>query len=141
MTLKKLQNIAEKLVKTYCKEYNLEPYNIKVKNLKTCGRIRYKTRFISIPLWSYEQGGIPFFTAYVLHEIAHIIRYYICRENNHGENFHRLEKKLLKIHGLVTVKYRRSFYNELEDVNGKTLWIASAKVRKAKGMKAYKIRK
>ena len=141
MTLKKLQNIAEKLVKTYCKKHNLKSVNIKVKDLKTCGRFVFKTRFISIPLWAYIQGGIHYFTAYVLHEIVHVIRYDLYKDTTHGINFRRLEKKVLKMHGLVPVKYRRSFYNELEDVNGKTLWIASAKVKKVKGMKTYTIRK
>jgi len=140
MTLKKLQNIAEKLVKTYCKKYNIEPYSVKVKNLKTCGRIRYQTRYISIPLWAYEEGGVEFFTAYVLHEITHFIRYHTCRDNTHGTNFHSLEKKLLEMHNMVPIKYRISFYDELEDINGKTLWIASAKVREAKGMKPYKLK-
>jgi len=44
------------------------------------------------------------------------------------------------MHNMVPIKYRISFYDELEDINGKTLWIASAKVREAKGMKPYKLK-
>ena len=123
MTLKKLQNIAEKLVKIYCGKYNIEPYNIKVKNLKTRGRIRFETRYISIPIATYEQGGIHYFIAYVIHEIAHLIRYHVYYDDNHGKEFRSLEKKLLQKYNLVPLEYGTSYYHRLENTKGKTLWL------------------
>lgn len=140
MTLKKLQKIAEEMVGSYCKEYKLNSINIKVKNLKGAGRCRYKTRFISIPIWSYIQGGIGFFKAYIIHEIIHFVmrdNYYVG--GGHGNRFISMEIKLLKEIGLAPFKYCRAYYNKLEDKNGKVLWLWAEADRNTEGLKSYLI--
>lgn len=138
MTLKKLQEIAEETIASYCKKYKLRSITIKVKNLKGGGRCRYKTRFISIPIWSYLQGGIGFFKAYIIHEIIHfVMRDNYCVGGGHGNRFISMEIRLLKEIGLVPLKYRRAYYNKLEDKNGKILWRWAEYDRNTEGLKPY----
>lgn len=137
MTLQDLQRIAEEMVDSYCKEYKLKPINIKVKKLKLGGRSRYKTRFISIPVWSYIQGGVEYFKAYIIHEIIHFIMNDIYHISGHGEKFKNLEIKLLKEIGLNPCDYRKCYYHKLEDSKGKALWIWASKNREEEGLKPY----
>lgn len=138
MTLQKLQEIAEETVASYCKKYKLRSITIKVKNLKGGGRCRYKTRFISIPIWSYLQGGTGFFKAYIIHEIIHfVMRDNYCVGGGHGDRFIGTEIKLLKEIGLAPLKYCRAYYNKLEDENGKILWHWAKEDRDAAGLKPY----
>lgn len=140
MTHKKLQRLAENLVYIYCFKYKLKSTIIKVKNLKTSGSFSHLTRFIYIPLWAYEQGGVKFFTAYVLHEIAHLIRYDIYKDTSHDRDFRSLEIKLLKEHNMIPLQYARAFYYRLESINGKLLWLPLTKDRQAEGLKPYKLK-
>lgn len=139
MELKILQQFAEELTEFYCKKYKIKPINIKVKFLKSNGRARYRTRFISIPVWSFEQGGWDYFTGYVLHELIHFIRYDTVRDNTHGYYFRALERKLLKEWGLVPKEYKKAYYKRLESTTGKMLWICGTAKREAAGMKPYNV--
>jgi len=139
--LQYLQNEAKRIVNYYCKKYKLKPISIKVKNLKGPGRTRWKTRFISIPTWSYVQGGLDFFKAYILHEIAHFIMDDIFNQVGHNIGFINMEINILKRNGLVPLQYRRAYYNRLEDKNGKLLWVWKKVDRKREGLKDYKIYK
>ena len=139
MNIQDLQKRAEEIINSYCNEYNLQPVNIKVKNLKTSGRVRYKTRFISIPLWAYEGGGIYYFTAYILHELTHLILHDKGVYDGHGKQFRFLETQLLKEHDMVPLQYKKSFYYRLEDINGNLLWVASEKKRKEIGLRSYNL--
>ena len=139
----KLQQHAEELVEMYCEHYNLQPIKIKVKFLKGCGRAQYSTRSISIPVWTFEQGGLEYFTAYILHEIVHIILYDTVSGNQgHNATFKALEIKILKEWNLVSKEYKKAYYKRLETVTGNLLWIHGTMTqREAAGMKPYSLLK
>ena len=141
MNYNELQQFAEELTIFYCKKYQLQPINIKVKFLNSCGRARYRTRFISVPVWSFEQGGLDYFTGYVLHEIIHFIRHDIFADNSHGYYFRALERKLLKEWGLVPEEYKKAYYKKLLTTSGKVVWLYGTKEkREAAGMKPYNVK-
>lgn len=136
MKLNDLQRFAEELTTFYCKKYNLDPIKIKVKDIDR-GHARYRTRFLSVPLWSFEQGGLDKFTAYVLHEITHFILYETQRDHNHPTKFHNIEIKLLKEWGLVPKEYRKAYYSRLETTSGKLIWLYTKERRTAAGIKRH----
>lgn len=137
MNIEKLQKIAEEIIYSYCKEYELKSINIKVKNNKGCGRCYYRTRFISIPTWTYIQGGIEYLTAYVVHEMIHFIKHDRGYNYKHGSAFINMETRLLKKIGLIPLKYRKAYYSKLEDNNGKLLWLWEKRDREEAGLKLY----
>ena len=84
--LKVAQKESENIL-DYCREkYNVTPIKIKVKNIGG-GSAYYRTRFISIPIWAYNEG-MNYFYAYVLHEIGHFINY-----DNQGNLGHSRDKR------------------------------------------------
>jgi len=119
---KELQDMADRLKDYVCKKYGLEDIKIRVKDIRR-GRARIRTRYISIPKWSYENHNIHFFMAYILHELAHII----CRDFllgiNHNEGFKKVETDLLKDFKMKP-EYKRAYIKEIWDLKEeKLLWI------------------
>ena len=140
-SLKDLQQFAEELTVFYCKKYKMRPIKIKVKNITGCGRARPGTRSISIPIWSYEQGGLDYFTAYVLHEISHFITHDIGKGSmGHCNYFFCVEKKLCSEWGLVLKNLKKCYYARLEDTEGNLLWLWNTTVRIAAGIKPCKLK-
>ena len=140
MKIQTLQEKAEEIVNLYISKYKLEPINIRVKNLQGAGRARYRTRFLSVPTWSYKQGGMEYFTAYTIHEVVHFIMHDIHNyKGNHGKKFREMEILLLKEHNIVPLEYKKAYYQRMEDVNGKLLWLDTKAKRIKERLKEYEI--
>ena len=142
MKVQDLQKIAEELVADYCKEYKLKPISIKAKDIKV-GRSRWRTRFISIPLWTYRAGGIRYFKAYVIHEIVHFIRHDLFSDakGSHSHKFRDMEITLLREHNMVPFEYKKAYYKRLEDIKGNLIWLWGTKERRELGLKDNVIEK
>ena len=118
--IKEAQGEAEQLRDLICNQYNLAPIKIKVKTILQGGTAYYNTRFISIPVWTYNEG-LNYFYAYVLHEISHFINYDSKGNLGHSEDFRKIEKTLLKDFGLIPI-YSRAYIKALNNEKGQRVW-------------------
>ena len=105
---------------SYClSKHNLNPIKIKVKTIRG-GCAYYDTRFISIPIWAYNEG-LDYFYAYVLHEIGHFINHDNKGLPGHAGEFKNIEKSLLKDFGLIPI-YSRAYIKALNNDKGQRIW-------------------
>ena len=117
--IKEAQSEAEQLKDLICNKYNLTAIKIKVKKIRG-GCAYYDTRFISIPIWAYNEG-LNYFYAYVLHELGHFINHDTGGELGHSRKFKEIEQKLLKDFGLIPI-YSRAYIKELNNERGQRVW-------------------
>ena len=105
----------------YCRaKYNIKPISIKVKNIGG-GSAYYRTRYISIPIWAYNEG-LNYFYAYVLHEVGHFINYYTGGNLGHSQDFQKIEKTLLEDFGMRPV-YNKVYIKALKNDRGQIIYI------------------
>jgi len=131
MSYTELQELAKKKIKEYdielqgladyiIREENLKPITIQVKNILRCGRARYRTRKITIPLWASDRG-IEYLYYYLIHEVTH----FVCLDRGiycgHGKTFKEIESKWLKEFGLLPI-YAKAYAKGLRNLNGDTIW-------------------
>ena len=57
--------------------------------------------------------------ATTIHEMSHFIAGF---HHNHDKHFKAIETVLLADFGLKPVGYKRAYYNQLQTLNGKTVW-------------------
>jgi predicted SprT family Zn-dependent metalloprotease len=114
-------NKEAKTILDYCiAKYNIKPIKIKVKNIRG-GSAYYSSRFISIPIWAYNEG-LNYFYAYVLHEVSHFINYDSQDyKRGHTEKFQKIEKTLLKDFGLIPV-YNKVYIKALKNERGQIIY-------------------
>jgi predicted SprT family Zn-dependent metalloprotease len=119
--IKEAQSEAEQLRDLIWNQYNLAPIKIKVKTITKGGTAYYNTRFISIPVWTYNEG-LNYFYAYVLHELGHFINYDSQNyEKGHNGKFKKIEQTLLKDFGLIPL-YSRAYIKALNNERGQRVW-------------------
>jgi len=123
-----LQEIADFI----CDEENLPILKIQIKNVH-CGRARYLTNKITLPLWIL-QTNIEYIYYYTIHEVCHFIT-----KSGHNFTFKSYEEKWLHHFGLKPI-YAKAYVKKLLSCNGQTLWEKSVirrpkKIRKPKAIK------
>lgn len=118
--LKVAQKESESILNYCLEKYNVTPIKIKVKNIGG-GSAYYRTRYISIPIWAYNEG-LNYFYAYVLHEISHFINYdNPGYERGHTRVFQKIEKTLLLDFGMTPV-YNKVYIKALKNEKGETIY-------------------
>ena len=126
MVNKKTDKIGEaqkeaKIILDYCRDkYNIKPIKIKVKQIQG-GTAYYNSRFISIPIWAYNEG-LNYFYAYVLHEVGHFINYDTGGNLGHSQDFQKIEKTLLEDFGMRPV-YNKVYIKALKNDRGQIIYI------------------
>jgi hypothetical protein len=98
--------------------FGVKTPEVRVKDIRT-GWARGGV-LIVIPTWPWAQGE-DYFTAYVVHEVAHVYRKWVSTswwtEKTHGKEFHEAETRALAQWGLVPV-YARANVHQLKKLNG-----------------------
>jgi len=87
-------------------QFRLAPIGIQIKDV-ACGRARYKTRKITLPIWVLERNE-AYSIWYVVHEIAH----FKAIRKGHGPAFKRAERIMLKAWG-IEIEYARAYAKKL----------------------------
>ena len=110
-----LQVIADDLVAQEPRLQNLSvSIKIHLKNIQR-GRAKYKTGYISIPLWAVDCGQ-AYLLYYLIHEICHFMTH-----NGHSSQFQQDERHYLAKYGLIPV-YKRVYVKKLLDFDGQTAY-------------------
>lgn len=111
-----------------CEMYNIKPVNVHVKDIQG-GRAIHRTRFISVPRWTYELDKYPdeYPLYYLLHEVAHFIDFDTMparrqksghRGYGHDSTFKIVEQSLLSKAGIY-ITYKKAYPATLT-ANGQT---------------------
>ena len=122
----KLSEQLQEYADVACELFDIKKVNIHVKDINA-GRCVYKTRFISIPKWTYgwrHPKEYPLY--YLLHEVAHMIDH--DKNGNrsmagrkpltHDSIYKTIEKEILALAG-ISITYKKA-YPETLTANGAT---------------------
>lgn len=98
------QRFAVRLTSRICRQEHIMPITIEVKELRSCGRAIFNSRYISIPLWANRTK--EYFIYYVIHEICH----FICMGKyiGHGEEFKMIEQEICKRYN-IAIQYSKAY--------------------------------
>jgi len=96
------QRLASRLASRICKQAQISPITIEVKELRSGGRAILNSRYISIPLWANRTK--EYFVYYVIHEITHMIL--PC--GGHNEAFKMKEQEICKRYN-IAIQYSKAY--------------------------------
>jgi len=96
------QRSASRLSSRICKQAQILPITIEVKELRRGGRAILNSRYISIPLWANRTK--EYFIYYVIHEITHMILPY----GGHSEAFKTKEQEICKRYN-IAIQYSKAY--------------------------------
>jgi len=112
--IRELKNLATIITR----KHNLTPIKIEFKAVRR-GRARSLTRAITIPIWIF--GSVKEYRYYyIIHELVHFIQRDKFKYSGHGEEFKRIESKILKDYNIIPV-YNKAYAKELRNLEGEIL--------------------
>ena len=96
------QKFAEHLARRICRQAQIPPITIEVKELRRGGRAGLHNRYISIPLWANRTK--EYFIYYVIHELTH----FICSYCGHSYAFKLKEQEICKRYN-IAIQYSKAY--------------------------------
>ena len=100
------QRFAVRLASRICRQAQVPPVTIEVKELRRGGRAVLHNRYISIPLWANRTK--EYFIYYVIHEITH----FICSYCGHSMAFKLKEQEICKRYN-IAIEYSKAYPKRL----------------------------